>query len=280
MEGRLKKTIGFKELIERNDYESCKALMDSELLDHTNVLKYCIDCKSIKLLKLFLSYGRVDANEMIFNTKNYNEDTALAYSIAKKAFELSKVLFAHPRVDINCLSALVEAFLSESFEIVKMFLECPDLTLKPKQINFGNFSKSTELIELELKYGWQYYASCAFEKLAQNNRLDVLKLLFRYGVRVPEITTSCSKEFQEVLDNRRLYLPKWNRFTTAQYYPNDFKKLALAWLWATQRLLPKDLCYLMVEYIADEWKRGWSREDVIKRQALIIERLETQIRRA
>lgn len=88
---------------------------------------------------------------------------------------------------------------------------------------------------------------------------DAVKLLLSYGAKTyacPPTHWTWQREMKKMLDNYRTYLPRWNRFNTATRYNKEFCDIAIAWLLCCKRLnvFPKDIQYLIVEYIAEVWK--------------------------
>ena len=89
---------------------------------------------------------------------------------------------------------------------------------------------------------------------------EIIKLLLVYGAN-PNIKNkdgetafdvAKNKECKEILQNWKTYLPEWNRYTTAKYYPIEFNQVAFAWLSSSN--LPKDLRYLVLPDLAEKWK--------------------------
>ncbi len=84
------------------------------------------------------------------------------------------------------------------------------------------------------------------------------KLFLARGAIVDFSYTKMNSVMQKILNNRRIYLPRWNRFTTYRCYPKEFNNIAFQWLLVCKRLDPKvskDMKYLLLEYIAEVWKK-------------------------
>jgi hypothetical protein len=98
----------------------------------------------------------------------------------------------------------------------------------------------------------------AFGAAVRFQRPEILKLLIFHGAGICDTLDleNPHSETQRVLYNWTMYLPRWNRFVTHKYYPGEFTKVALHWLLCCKRLkvFCKDLQYLILEYIAENWK--------------------------
>ena len=93
----------------------------------------------------------------------------------------------------------------------------------------------------------------------RNGYAKCTELLLKYGVNFKTRFTALEMVALdghivcvEILKNWKTYLPPWNRYTTAKYYPIEFNEIAFAWL--SRSKLPKDLRYLVLPKIAEEWK--------------------------
>ena len=81
--------------------------------------------------------------------------------------------------------------------------------------------------------------------------IELLKKLISRGIEFEYIEDCyCVDEFKH-----EPYLPRWSRITY-KYYPKRFDRYIFAWLLVCKRLkiFPKDIVYLIIEYIAENWK--------------------------
>lgn len=105
---------------------------------------------------------------------------------------------------------------------------------------------------------WAYYYSLT----------PIMKLLISHGANVEGVTQSVlgvkkklrskqSTEAIEVMNNWKLYLPKFTRYAKSnKYYPSEFKDCAFVFILCCLRtkVLYKDLIYLLLEYVVESWK--------------------------
>ena len=116
-----------------------------------------------------------------------------------------------------------------------------------------------------LKYGADVnirnsYLATALHVACHGRKVNCVKLLLEYGADTKLLDwyhrsvydVSLYRNCKEALENWKTYLPKWNRYTTAARYPVEFNEIAFAWLSSSK--LPKDLKYLVIEYMAEIWK--------------------------
>ena len=84
----------------------------------------------------------------------------------------------------------------------------------------------------------------------------MIEMLLARGARIYRLYTYFPPKIEKVVRNWRFYLPRWSRFGSARYYPREFNDIAIHWLLVCTRLKvpPKDLRYLIIEYIAEAWK--------------------------
>ena len=170
---------------------------------------------------------------------------------------------------------LLDACLESDFEKCKKLLENKDLEINEQYyptmcvcrwtaLGMASYNGDIKICKLLLKYDEINVNTIYDEGVSILNAIylghhELVKLLLAHGAIVDESDTIFDCDFDEdmmkILDNRKSYLPKWNRFTTAKFFPKEFNELAIAWLMCSKRLkLPKDMCYLIVEYIAEVWK--------------------------
>lgn len=188
----------------------------------------------IDVVKLLLAH-----KDIRVNIPDWDGSTALLWAIRANYIEIAKLLLVHPDIQVNHLNkdeycALYYAAREGHIEIVKLLLTRPD-------------------IQVNLKCRWK---STALLKAAVRGHTKIVELLLAHGASVCVTDIIFTLEINRILDNWKTYLPKWNRFKTCKYYPREFNKLALAWLLCCKRLkvFPKDIRYLMIEYIAVAWK--------------------------
>lgn len=99
----------------------------------------------------------------------------------------------------------------------------------------------------------------ALDVVCNEKNIDIVKLILALGPkRICIDTTEDNPTLIAILENHRRYLPRWNRFTTAKYYSKEFNDRAVVWLLCCKRFknpkLPKDIQYLIIEYIAEIYK--------------------------
>jgi len=120
-------------------------------------------------------------------------------------------------------------------------------------------------LKLHNNYGWTPLMFCIF-----NNKKNTTKFLISRGaicekelLRMKELKNwkygYKDKDLTNIIVNWKLYLPQWNRFKTTKFYPSEFKELAITFIVCMKnykvngKKIPKDLWYLILEYIAEVW---------------------------
>lgn len=206
-----------------------------------------IDSGDDKTCIQLITKGKID-----INAKNSWNETLIIIAINYGRLNVCKVLLERKDLKIHSCtaaktSALMMACMRRNIDICQFILNRNDVVID----QYSSHYRKTAL-GLAVKMG--------FDKIC--------KLLLSYGAN-PSLVTDCyfSPEIKLVFKNWKTYLPPWSRFNACKFYPVAFTVIALEWLLCCKRLnvFPKDIRYLMIEYIAEEWKRGWSREDLLKR---------------
>ena len=91
-----------------------------------------------------------------------------------------------------------------------------------------------------------------------NLHLKCVKLLLKNNADISMMDVNGKTAFDVARNQECKYLlkkdslPRWNRYTTAKYYPIEFNKIAFAWLSSSK--LPRDLQYLVLPVLAEKWK--------------------------
>ena len=98
------------------------------------------------------------------------------------------------------------------------------------------------------------FGTSALDYAIKRENISTIELLLRYGATGGG---SENKRIQSILNDRKSYLPKWNRFNTSKYYPKEFNEIAIHWILCCKRLkvFPKDIVYLILEYIGEAFKK-------------------------
>lgn len=93
-----------------------------------------------------------------------------------------------------------------------------------------------------------------------------MKLLISYGANIKGIVESVLEDHKKwesdpsaeaVMKNWESYLPEFTRYVKSnKYYPHKFKECAFTFILSCLRskAFPKDIIYLLLEYIARAWK--------------------------
>ena len=170
--------------------------------------------------------------------------------LAKMDIDIVRLILEQKDVDVNTQNktghfALKNACVIGRCDIVKLLLEQKDI-----DINIQGYWMNQNALMSACFHG----------------KHEVVKLLLARGSVVSlsyKTNFSCSYKLLEILNNRRTYLPRWNRFTTYKYYPKEFNRIAFQWLLVCRRFrmvkrfhtVSKDMKYLLLEYIAEMWKK-------------------------
>ncbi len=247
-------------MVQKRDVKSIRLLLEQKEIDvnqidndgHTALIHAC-NYGYGEIVKLLLEQKDIDVNHQ----DNPDNNTALMW--ACRHDDIVKLLLKRKNVDVNLqtsggYTALMHACCNGIGENVRLLLEREDIN-----IDMTNRFGLTAL----------YY-------VCNINNSEILKLLLAKGAKV-ECDGMCkggkgcsfckrgkwcscfniSEKIYEILDNRRTYLPRWNRFTTCKYYPQEFNDIALSWLFVCKYIEPKickDIQFLLLEYIAEVWK--------------------------
>lgn len=183
----------------------------------------------------------VDSNDI--NCQSAYGKTALHILAEKGLTEACRVLLANDKIDVNCeddynTTPLFRACMSGSIELVALILNQPGVAINHVDC----------------------HVQTALECVAYSKNGELCKLLLSRGAAVtrsihyPNIFLT----IDVILKSWKTYLPRWSRFNTCKYYPDEFNKdIALQWLLCCHRLkvFPKDICYLIMEYHAEVWKQ-------------------------
>ena len=174
------------------------------------------------------------------NMKDSGGNTALHYASYHSHVKCAKLLLKY-KASIDLQNKYGNTALVWASRDARV--ECTELLLKHKaDPNIQNVVGRTALHEAS-RYG----------------HVECVKLLLKYGadLNIHDIYGNIALHFAigeciGVLINWKTYLPPWNRYTTAARYPDEFNKIAFAWLSSSK--LPKDLRYLVIPVLAEKWK--------------------------
>lgn len=182
--------------------------------------------------------GRYKSNP---NVRLHAGDTLLMDSIIVSRLDMTKMILRHPDIDINMKSIAGETPLMYAVRLRRLSVIASLLSRKALDINAQNLRGDTALV-------------CA-AKCSSNS---ALKMILLFSPRFPwDCKAQYSSVIQETLKQWRLNLPRWNRFSNAhKRYPLKVNEMAVHWLMCCKRLgvFPKDIRYLIIEYIADLWR--------------------------
>lgn len=105
-----------------------------------------------------------------------------------------------------------------------------------------------------------------------NDKIHVIKLLISHGANIEGIVDSVCEFARvswtatpqhtstKVMDNWKSYLCEFTRYAKSnKYYPREFKERAKVFILCCVRMkrrFPKDIIYLLLEYIARAWKNN------------------------
>ena len=172
------------------------------------------------------------------NKKDIVGDTALACASRNGNIEITELLLEIETINVNLQdcdgnTALIIASRIGNIEIVNLLL-----TNETINVNFQN------------KIGYT-----ALTYTSKKGNIEMIKLLLAKGATVI-IKHYYSYMVIDVLTNWKTYLPRWNRFKTYKYYPEEFNDIAIQWLLICKRknYVSKDIKLLMIEYFAESWK--------------------------
>ncbi len=224
----------------RGNIEIVKLLLEIETINinlQDNDGMTALICASwsnnIEVVKLLLEIKDINVN-----IQDDNKNTALILASYDNNKEIIKLLLEHETINVNLqnkngATALILASIKGNIEIVKLLLNVENIN-----VNLQNSYKATALTSASIF-----------------RRIKIIKLLLSKGTTVPS-KFSYSNDINEVLANWKTYLPRWNRFKTFKYYPEEFKDIVMLWLLICKRknLVSKDIKLLMIEYLAESWK--------------------------
>lgn len=208
--------------INTKDQKGWTALMHAAYEDSNEIVLLLLDCLDVNV-----------------NHQSLDGDTALIQSVYWNSFNVVVLLLSHKDVDVNLKklngdTALIMAVKTSRVANVERLL------------NHNN-------IKIDIQNNAGYTALAAAIKCCN---VKIIKLLLTYGATIPNPLSCHHKDIRQLLENWRTYLPRWNRFRSYNYYPTEFNRIAFAWLLCCKRLkvFPKDIRYLMIEYVAEAWK--------------------------
>lgn len=183
---------------------------------------------NIKILKILLSQSDINVN-----LQTRNGETALMFAAKKRDKHILKLML--PDIDSKCYNPAT---------FVELLLARSDI-----DVDIKNDSGDTALV-------------CAAKKGIYAN----LRLLLIHAPTKVEIKDGYDEVVKKMLTNWKLYLPRWRcRGKRCKIYPKEFKDIAVSWIFAGKHLnLPNDVYHLILEYIADVWKRLPDEEIVIE----------------
>jgi len=156
-----------------------------------------------------------------------------------------KLLLQTAGVDVNLTnkygwSCLMYASSFDHVSVVELLLDVEGIN-----INQQNKDGETAL-------SWACY----------RNHPNVVKMLLAKGALITDYIEKQRKRYNEeintMLNSWKTYLPQWGRHNNYRYYPKEFNDIMLCWLLVSKKIrpkLPKNIRLLMIEYIADAWKR-------------------------
>ena len=221
--------------------------------------------------------------------ENKNKGERLCYLISWKKLDKEVMLLAvDPECDVNYSgfdgsTSLINASIHDHYDLVEALLERQDLEINNQNENgqsalmcalFSGNAKCVKLllddprIDINLLDNYGHSALlCAF---GYNRRricyIPQTKLLLSRGANVEEVFIyvqntpflRISANAAKVINNWKLYFPEFTRNAkTNKYYPTEFKERAFNFILCClkSKSFPKDIIYLLLEYIARAWKR-------------------------
>ncbi|MCK4500452.1 ankyrin repeat domain-containing protein, partial [Candidatus Babeliales bacterium] len=198
-----------------------------------NAWAHAVQSRNIETCEMLISLGYCEFNMMVSDDYSGSvDDTLLSYIATDddeggdEDEEMLKYMLTK-KFDINYKStqeghtALHRAAQCECIWSCKLLLTYPGI-----DVNAKTKKDKTPL------------------QLADN--IEIQKLLIAHGATVTD-----KKKYPDW----KTYLPVWNRFTTARYFPKEFNTIALECLKSlTRRGVVKDVRYLILGLVAKNWK--------------------------
>ena len=297
---KLKKALG--RLIEKNFYHAAElvinaAKIDGEEHELEKALVHMIDWKYYGAAEFMMGATKIDysyrgpSGKTIFSFACKDGNYKLCSMMSdvdinardKKGYTALYYSMEHPCIFEMIISKFDKVDMGVLMENKYTILICSLCDKKSlKMINLILDHKSDCMINLKQKliYGHRgmdykrYFSSHGEKKrdisaldvaLANNLSHDIVKTLLGHGAAGKYIGNL--PEIQKIFDNRFTYLPEWDCFKTYRYYPKEFNDIAVHFIWCCKQLgvFSKGIVYLLVKYLAEEWKWGkWTREGHIK----------------
>ncbi len=228
-------------LVKNNNIDGVRDFLLNETIN-INIHKY----ENIALIAAS-KYNYIEIVKLLLEVKNINVNlqdkwgrTALIIASNNNYKEIVKLLLDNETININLQdnaggTALIYASVNNYIEIIKLLL-----THKTINVNIQSNRGKTALM----------YASYNI------NNIKVVKLLLAKGATTIPVNNNYLKKINEILTNWKTYLPRWNRFNTYKYYPEEFNDIVMLWLLICKRknFVSKDIKLLMIEYFAESWK--------------------------
>ena len=234
-------------------------------LDVDSVYDYLVDAPQTKIYPGVLidavKVGNLDMCKLLLKRKDVDINYACQWSALEHGvdgcyLEICQLLLENEKIEVTDFNAtFLRNTTDEIFDLLllryKSLANCRNhnnVSLLAGLCAAGNYPR----FKLLLEYGVDRdiiddcLQSLVDEMWWDEDLLKYSKLLCSYG-------GTCI-DTENHLGNQRQYLPPWNRFTTAKRYPYEFNKIAFEWLQNPN--LPKDLLYLILEYIAEKWKNN------------------------
>ena len=180
---------------------------------------------------------------------------------------------------------LIEACEDENVDLCKKLLKNKDYNVNYEYIinTYQIHDGTTALLEvamngnvdicklllkhkrLDINYKDSVDKESALHVAAIMHDYEIVKLLLCHGAKIERemindlLFDHAREDYSDmfnILKQPRLCLPRWSRFYK---FPRAFNNIAIHWLWCCKQMnvFGKDIQYLIVEYIAEAWKRGW-----------------------
>ena len=274
MEGKKKRNNGFTELEEaiiNENTEIIKTLLARPDIDvnkssqsgSTPLFRAIFHC-SAQHVRLLLAHPNIDVNK-----------GALCYAASRGYVEIVSMLLAHDDLVVGVAAAKL-ALRNNQFHVLELLLPYINPNMRDEDsltilMCALQYDDSLSLVEMlvshpKIKINMQTISlgkASALQFAALYKTHKAVKLLIRHGAHPecilsqPFLLTYITSESRDVLYAWKTYLPKWNRFTTCKFFPLEFNGgVARVWLLCCKRLdvFPKDVRYLILEYIAEAWK--------------------------
>ena len=251
--------VDFKHFIVTGNYDSVKW----RLAQHTwlginefhRKRSFLAWAKDVKMCKILLSHPQIDPN---LGSANFS---SLMIACFAQQYDIFELLLNQPGIDVNfktkyngpkyAAGRTLLGFLMDMVDETGKICEAKRQILDRKDIDVNADIRSATVFMTPVMMfgGWMH-----IDKVLQNN-IQFIPLFCARGYNVPEkYKDRYNSVIWKKIQEGKQYLPEWNRFTgTALYYPKEFNDIAITWLMCCKQL-PKDIRYLIIEYIARAWK--------------------------